>query len=135
MATQDEEGRVGLRAGCEVDGYFADFVRHAAVRQPPGAPAAVGDFASDVLASADPAGMQTKFATEIAIGPPAVMASVTCSFRMVRPAPRTGSPLRGSVTELRVLDPVGLWLPTGFGANGCGEYLVRRHPAASRRCV
>ena len=94
--------------------------------QSSGTAAAAVDFGFMVLTSADPAGMQKRLAAEFAIGRIAMMLSIACVFRRVRPAPRTGSPLRAFDSELGVQGAVGLWDPAGFSADGYGENFQRR---------
>merc|ERR1712183_1118458 len=92
-----------------------------------------GDYGFKVLTSSDPAEKTKKLSAEIANGRLAMMAIIGMFFQDGLTGSAwgdwslyTASPLRAFENELGVQDPVGLWDPAGFTADGNVENFARR---------
>merc|ERR1719159_1696454 len=101
--------------------------------QSAGTSAAAGDFGWKLLTSSDPEALKGKLSAEIANGRLAMVAIIGMFFQDGLTgsawgdwALYTGSPLRAFENELGVQDPVGVWDPAGFTADGNVENFRRR---------
>merc|ERR1712060_578651 len=101
--------------------------------QSAGTSAAAGDFGWKLLTSSDPEALKGKLSAEIANGRLAMMAIIGMFFQDGLTGSAwgdwslyTASPLRAFENELGVQDPVGLWDPLGFTADGSVENFQRR---------